>query len=1385
MTGSVGRAIQALCLAVVVAACAPAAAFGQSAGDVWDPVAGTLPASRGGAPADVRPDTYRAFALDQSALGDTLDAAPAVGLRARALAKSAITLSLPAPSGGFQRFEVQESPVMEPELAARHPEIKTYAGRGIDDPAATIRADNSPAGFHASVRSPHGAWYIDPYYHLDDSVYVSYYGRDLVDNPHGQFVERDGAANADPLGLGALDVPAGADVTLRTYRLALLTDPTYATYFGGPANVTPAKVTLINRVDQVYEDETAIRLVLIDDTDKLNLNTPAQMTEPNGPCGASACYTTAQANTCGSSTLSRNRIVIGQLVGASAYDIGHIALGNPGGGIASLGVVGGNSKAQGCTGLPTPVGDYFAVDYVAHEMGHQFAGNHTFNGTQRNCAGGNRNASTSVEPGSGSSIMAYAGICDQDNLQPHSDPYWSQRSFDEITAYVTSDRPAINEVQTASLTGFDGTDSFTLSFGGRDSNPIVRGANYTLAGIQQELQGAPEVQTVSLAGYDADGDSYTLAYKGNDTVPIVRGENNTAAGIANALQGGSEQQQVALAGFNAGTQSFQVQIGGNDSVVLGAGGLAISNANIAAAVNGIAGFAGTVTSAGAGNSGFTLTFGGASANTDVPSVSIVNCTGTCTAAVRETAKGGGPIAGWPAGGTVAVGTVADSGYTLTFSGGHQGTDVDPVSVTNGTGGATGTVAETTKGAGGILPAGATATVAAFGGAGTLNDNGFQVTFGGGLAAVDADALGIAPGTIGFIGETARGGPVENKGFIITPTDNHAPVVTTEPSYTIPLRTPFALTGGATDSDGDTVTYMWEQNDRGGTAGTALVSNVRTNGPLFRQFGTAANVSATDTLLSPSPGLNAVTTDPTRVFPDIGQILAGNTNAKSGACPAAPPAPALVPPEIRDCFSEFLPTSDWVGFSGDRTLNFRLTARDAHPGGGGIGRADTKLVLADGTGPFLVTSQGSPATLRGGSEQTVAWDVAGTDAAPIGASEVKVSLSTDGGTTYPHVLANATPNDGSTTVTLPNAPAEKARIKVEGVGNVFFDVSDADVAIQGAPDVAVDDPTVQYSDAVAQAAVVTATDADSPGSALTATASGLPAGLSLVEASTSEHGRTWSLAGTVTAAPGSYAGTVSVGDGDGGAITKPLTITVAPEDATLSYTGDTLSSGSVLLRASVEDAADGAPGDLANATVTFKEGATTLCGPLVAASGDVSCTVTLAPGSHRIDAVAGNYYTGATSETVLVSGSGDTRISAAGHLIVGSSGGTYKADTRSPLAFAFDVRFKDRRHSSDIKGQAEITYVSNGRTLGISADRFQSLGSSADGTRAEFRASADISARSWWFWPRAVARDVTLHVSVTEAHKPTKATVAISVYDGNVLLFSLPEQAIARGALSIK
>ena len=711
--------LAALALAGAMMVLLPAVA----AADVWEPVSGTPPTSLGGGTtAYVQPDRFRAYTLDDAALENRLDT--------RARRAAATTLTLPAPDGSLQRFAVEESPIMEPGLAAAHPEITTYSGRGIDDPTATIRADLTPLGFHASVRSPKGAWYIDPYYHLDDSVYVTYYGRDLTEDPHGR-LRRAGDRRGDRTRSRSRTSPPGPRSSCAP--TASRCSPTPAT--------RPTSAAAERHRGQGDADEP---------------RQPGLRGRDGDPPGPDRRHRQAQLRHRGDDDRAERAVRGGGLLHAAAGDVlrrrdaqPHADRHRPGdrrratttsatsrsaihgGGVASLGVVGGNGKAQGCTGLPTPVGDFFAVDYVAHEMGHQFAGNHTFNGTQTNCSGGNRNAANSVEPGSGSSIMAYAGICQQDNLQPHSDPYWSQRSFQEITAYVTSDRAPISEVQTVSLRDFDADgDSFRIRIDGQDTAPIVRGVNYTLTGIQEAIQGPSEVQTVRARRHEP----VHAHLRGLETVPIVPGQNNTAAGIQNAIQGGNEQQQVVLTGFAQATQSFQIQLGGGTSVPLGAGGLPVTNNNVAAAINVIPGFPGTAAVAGAGNGGFTVTFAGASANTDIPSFAIVNCTGTCVATVRETAKGGTALRAGPRAPRSRPAVATDTGFTLTISGTLQGMDVALFSVSNGT------VTETVKGAPGLLPPGATGTVAAFGGAGALTDAGFQVTFGGSFANLDQPAI---------------------------------------------------------------------------------------------------------------------------------------------------------------------------------------------------------------------------------------------------------------------------------------------------------------------------------------------------------------------------------------------------------------------------------------------------------------------------------------------------------------------------------------------------------------------------------------------------------------------------------------------------------------------
>ena len=234
-------------------------------------------------------------------------------------------------------------------------------------------------------------------------------------------------------------------------------------------------------------------------------------------------------------------------------------------------------------------------------------------------------------------------------------------------------------------------------------------------------------------------------------------------------------------------------------------------------------------------------------------------------------------------------------------------------------------------------------------------------------------------------------------------------MTAPAQYTIPLRTPFALTGSATDADGDPLVTSWEQNDRGAAAGTALMSNTKTNGPLFAMFpnvGPDQRRRLAAVRLAgreppderPDAGVPGSPADPGQQHERRHRLLPDRADRAAGAA------------GITECFSEFLPTSDYVGFAGVNasplSLHFRFTARD---GRGGDNNAETTLLLANSAGPFLVTSPNTAVSLPGGSTQTVTWDVANTDVAPVSAANVKISLSVDGGHTYPYVLGGSTPN----------------------------------------------------------------------------------------------------------------------------------------------------------------------------------------------------------------------------------------------------------------------------------------------------------------------------------------------------------------------------------------
>ena len=596
------------------------------------------------------PQTYQTIELDMEQLENTLAQAP---LRfSDASYGTPVVLSLPMPNGELERFQIYDAPVMHDDLAAKYPYINSYAGVGLDDPTASLRFDVTQFGFHAMVLSgKHSGVFIDPYARGNTDYYISYYKKDFHTKKEMD-CHFKGDADMDT-DISQMESVQG-DCMFRTYRLALACTGEYAQFHGGNVpDVMAAYNTSMTRVNGVYERDAGLTMVLVPNTDTLIF-----LDAGSDP------YT----NNNGGTMLGQNQTTCDNLIGTANYDIGHV-FSTGGGGIAQLNAPCTNNKAEGVTGAGSPVGDPFDIDYVAHEMGHQYGANHT----QNNAC--NRNGNTAMEPGSASTIMGYAGICNP-NVQFNSDAYFHAISIQEI------------------------------------ANNIVNGS-------------------------------------------------------------GS------------------------------------------------------------------------------------NCP------------------------------------------------------------------------------------------------------------------------------------------VLTDPGNNAPTVDAgNPTYTLPVSTPFRLTAIATDLDGDALTYCWEQMDN--TPATMPPVSTNTAGPAFRSF-------------DPVP-------EAYRYFPKLTDLVNG----------------------IDDDWEE-LP-------SVARDMNFRVTVRDNNQGVGCTEEDDLTLNFSAAAGPFLVLNPNTALEWFSGETQTVTWDVAGTDAAPVSCDNVDILLSLDGGLTYTDTLAIGVANTGSFNITVPVVNSTTCRVMIFCSDNVFFDISDENFTI---------------------------------------------------------------------------------------------------------------------------------------------------------------------------------------------------------------------------------------------------------------------------------------------------------------------------------------------------
>ena len=446
-------------LALAIAVALGTATTNASAADLWRDTASTPTpagaASRGAMANDDMPARYRTVLLDTGRLDVLSRGAPTAPPE---------RIELPLPDGGVSVFELERSNVLPPGLAARFPHLQSL--KGTDAAGREVRIDITRQGIHALVRDESGDWMVRP---ESNTATTSRSGsRHLVfrrgDAPAPAWTEgtpEEGIGT--PFTTRGEARRKGSDGTplLRTFRLAMTATSAYTEKMGGTVEAGLAGIVrTVNRLNGIFESELGVHFVLAEGNDRLVFVRPED--DPFDRIAPGKGATDEQA-------VRLNVKVARDAIGDDAFDVGHVLDGRRNAGLA--GTLGntcmpwsGNearlkqAKAAGMTGSAKPFGDAFHVDYVAHELGHQFGAHHTFAG----CSGRTEDPASTYAPGSGSTIMGYAGICPRNNLQAHSDAYFHAASLEQIHAWLDDmggacavTRPNVAPAPAVDTTGWD------------------------------------------------------------------------------------------------------------------------------------------------------------------------------------------------------------------------------------------------------------------------------------------------------------------------------------------------------------------------------------------------------------------------------------------------------------------------------------------------------------------------------------------------------------------------------------------------------------------------------------------------------------------------------------------------------------------------------------------------------------------------------------------------------------------------------------------------------------------------------------------------------------------------------------------------------------------